>query len=96
MSIKLEKYLAKIAVKEALYLPINTKFKVSELFPRASWIVLSQEEMDFARVGGIFYDELKEQKLLNKYIKELPNEYDGATVYQRIGKTVTEALKEAP
>ncbi len=94
MSTNLEEYLAEIAIKEALYLPIDTEFKVSELFPKASWIVLSQPDVEFGRVGLRFYQELEKQKLLD-YITVLSYKDNTPTVYQRIGKTVEEALRDS-
>lgn len=64
MATRVEEYLAKIAVKEALHLPTGTEFVVSDLFSLAEWNLISYEAREFARAGGKFWDELEKMVYL--------------------------------
>ena len=89
---KAEEILAKIAVKEALFLPIGTEFEVSELFSKSDWLLLSYEDREYARTGAWFYKELKKQNLINRFIEIFPYKEGETARYKRIGKTVEETL----
>lgn len=79
---RLDEYLAIIAVNEALTLSKGTEFVISELFRKSDWIIVPQPIK--LQTGLRFFEELNKQNILNSQIKELGKNDEGVVVYKRV------------